>query len=198
MRPSLSLPRSRPRRLTVELVVLALIFAFGGFAGPALAAQVTQVLVMNTSSNPVPVAGTVNVGNLPASQAVTGTVNVGNFPTSQNVNVTGGSVTAAQKVSTVLKGTGFHAVDFAQGDTFNLGASGFNVTGIAIDDGLSEQDTWRLNIFGVPSGAIKIASGSGNYFIALPQPILASAIHAQCLSQAGCFWSIEVTGYPTE
>jgi hypothetical protein len=184
MRTSLSLPRSRPRRLTVEIVVLAVIFAFGGFAAPALAAQFQSVLVTNTSSNPVPVAGTVNVGN---------------FPATQNVNVTGGTISAAQQVSTVIKGTEFHAVDFAEGDSFNLGASGFNVTGIAINDGLGEQDSWRLNIFGMPpSGAIKIASSSGNYFIALPQPVLASAIHAQCLSQGGCFWSIEVIGYPTE
>lgn len=199
MRPSLSLPRSRPRRLTVEIGVLAVIFAFGGFAAPALAAQITNVLVTNTSSNPVPVAGTVNVGNLPASQPVSGTVSVGNFPATQNVNVSGGTISAAQQVSTVIKSTGFHAVDFTEGDTFNLGASGFNVTGIALNDGLGEQDSWRLNIFGMPpSGAIKIASSSGNYFIALPQPVLASAIHAQCLSQGGCFWSIEVIGYPTE
>jgi hypothetical protein len=116
-----------------------------------LAAQIQDVLVINTSSNPVPVAGTVNVGNLPASQQVSGTVSVGNFPATQTVNVSGGTISAAPQVSTVIKGTGFHAVDFAEGDTFNLGAPGFNVTGIAINDGLGEQDSWRLNIFGVPS-----------------------------------------------
>ena len=214
MRPSLSLPRSRPRRLTVEIGVFAVVLVFGGFAAPALAAQFTSVLVMNTSSNPVPVAGTVNVGNLPATQPVSGTVSVGNlpatqpvsgtvsvgnFPATQSVNVIGGTISATQQASTVIKGTGFHAVDFIEGDTFNLGASGFNVTGIALDDGLGEQDSWRLSIFGMPpSGAINIASSTGNYFIALPQPVLASAIHAQCLSQGGCFWSIEVIGYPTE
>jgi hypothetical protein len=88
MGPRLSLPRSRPRRLTVELVVLALIFALGGFAGPALAAQVNQVLVTNPASNPVRVAGTVTVGNLPATQAVTGTVSVSNLPATQAVSGT--------------------------------------------------------------------------------------------------------------
>ena len=198
MRPSLSLPRSRPRRLTIEIVVLAVIVALGGFAAPALAAQITSVLVTNTASNPVPVTGTVNVGNLPATQPVSGTVSVGNFPATQSVTVSGGTISAAQQVSTVIKATGFHALGFAESDTFNLGASGFNLTGVALNDGLSEQDTWRLHIIGVASGAIKIASSTGNYFIALPQPVLASAISAQCLNQAGCFWSIEVTGYPTE
>ena len=153
---------------------------------------------MNTSSSPVPVVGTVSVGNLPASQPVTGTVSMGNFPASQNVNVTGGSVRAAQKVSTVIKGTGFHAVDFAEGDTFNLGASGFNVIGIAIDDGLGEQDAWRLNIFGVHNGVIKIASASGNYFIALAQPVAASAISAPMLEPRWLLLVTEVTGYSTQ
>jgi hypothetical protein len=183
MRPSLSLPRSRPRRLTVEIVVLAVIFAFGGFAAPTLAAQIQKVLVVNTSSNPVPVAGTVRIGN---------------FPATQRVNVIGGTISAAQQVSTVIAGTEFHAVAFAAGDELDFGASGLNVTAIAVNDGRSEQDSWRVNIFGVPSGAIKIASGSGNYFVALPQPILASAIEVQCLSSGGCFWSIQAAGYPTE
>lgn len=196
MRPGLSLPRSRTSRLSLEIVVLAGIFALGGLAGPTLAAQVTTVLVVNSSSSPVPVAGTVNVGNLPTSQAVTGTVNVGNFPASQNVNVSGGSVATVQK-SSIIRSQGFHAIDFPDGDDFSLGA-GFNVTGIAINDGLSEQDAWRLFIIGANNaGSIKVASASGNYFIALPQPILASAISVQCLTQAGCFWSIEVTGYPS-
>lgn len=36
-------------------------------------------------NTPWPVSGTVNVGNLPATQAVSGTVNVGNFPATQTV-----------------------------------------------------------------------------------------------------------------
>jgi hypothetical protein len=48
------------------------------------------VTVTNTSASPVPVNGTVDVGNLPATQAVTGTVNVGNLPATQAVT---GSVT---------------------------------------------------------------------------------------------------------
>jgi hypothetical protein len=61
--------------------------------GSAVAAQTstTGVRVVNTPLQPVPVkaqgtvpvAGTVNVGNLPSTQAVTGTVNVGNLPSAQ-------------------------------------------------------------------------------------------------------------------
>lgn len=196
MGPRLSLPRSRPRRLTVELIVLVVIFAFGGFAGPALAAQVTQVLVVNTSSSPVPVAGTVNVGNLPSTQQVSGTVNVGNLPATQNVNVTGGSISTAEKASSVIGQTGFHSVAFLAHDIVSLGVAGQNVTAIAVDDGLSEQDNWRVFLDSA-NNSIKVAAGSGFSFIALPEPILASGVDIQCLSSGGCFWSIEVAGYPT-
>ena len=44
-----------------------------------------------SSTGALSVGGTVNVGNLPASQNVNGTVNVGNLPSTQNVS---GAVTA--------------------------------------------------------------------------------------------------------
>jgi hypothetical protein len=44
-----------------------------------------------SSTGALKVGGTVNVGNLPATQPVSGSVNIGNLPTTQNV---GGTVTA--------------------------------------------------------------------------------------------------------
>src|SRR6516162_11811147 len=44
-----------------------------------------------SSTGALKVGGTVNVGNLPATQNVSGSVNIGNLPTTQNV---GGTVTA--------------------------------------------------------------------------------------------------------
>jgi len=55
-------------------------------AGSALAAD-KDVVVTNTAANPVPVTGTVNVANLPATQNVSGTVSVGNLPATQDVRV---------------------------------------------------------------------------------------------------------------
>ena len=122
MRPSLSLPRSRPRRLSVEIGVLTVIAAFGGFAAPALAAQVTNVLVMNTSSNPVPVRWHRNVAQPSGHPAGSGTVSVGNFPATQSVNVTGGTITATPAgVDRASRAQGWLAVDLTEGDTFNLG-----------------------------------------------------------------------------
>jgi hypothetical protein len=46
------------------------------------------VLVTNPASSPIPVTGSVNVGNLPATQAVSGTVSVNNLPSTQPVSGT--------------------------------------------------------------------------------------------------------------
>ena len=47
-----------------------------------------EIEIANDVGNPVPVTGTVDVGNFPATQTVDGTVNVGNFPAVQDVQVT--------------------------------------------------------------------------------------------------------------
>jgi hypothetical protein len=70
------------------------------------------VQVANMPGQPVPVAGVVNVGNLPPVQQVAGAVEVSNFPTSQQVEVTGpvdhmGNVRMAtgRRAQTVFLGT---------------------------------------------------------------------------------------------
>ena len=47
----------------------------------------TNVRVVNTLAEPVPVTGTVSVSNLPATQTVSGTVSVSNLPAIQNVSI---------------------------------------------------------------------------------------------------------------
>jgi hypothetical protein len=47
-----------------------------------------EVEIKNDTGNPLPVSGTVSVGNFPATQPISGTVNVGNFPASQAVTGT--------------------------------------------------------------------------------------------------------------
>jgi hypothetical protein len=65
----------------------------------AVASQISNVFVTNTSANPVPVSGSVSVSNLPATQPVSGTVNVGNLPSSQTID---GSVSPAAPPAPVL------------------------------------------------------------------------------------------------
>jgi len=67
-----------------------------------------EIEIANDAGNPVPVSGTVSVGNFPASQTVDGTVNIGNFPAVQNVQVNNFPATQAVTQSTtpwVVSGT---------------------------------------------------------------------------------------------
>lgn len=50
-----------------------------------------SVEVSNDSGSPLPVSGTVNIGNLPTTQPISGTVSIGNLPSTQPVS---GTVTA--------------------------------------------------------------------------------------------------------
>lgn len=78
------------RRVSLSAGVVAGCVALGALVVPgvAVAAKISEVFVTNDDANSVPVhsvgtsqvAGTVNLGNLPATQEVSGTVNVGNFP----------------------------------------------------------------------------------------------------------------------
>jgi hypothetical protein len=178
-------------------LVLALAFALGVAVGPSSvgAAQEVLAFITNDAQHPVPVTGTVSVGNLPATQQVSGSVSISNLPSTQNVAVTGGPVAVRPPVSDVVVDSagGFHS--FAQGATEDLalGANGLNVTAVAVDDGLGEQDTWRAFVV-TSTGAVKVATGTGNLFLPLPQPIKASTFSVQCLS-ANCFWRLEVVGY---
>jgi hypothetical protein len=90
-------------------------FIAGSILGPSAAAAVskaaTDVFVTNDATSPVPVAGTVNVGNLPTTQAVSGTVNVGNLPATQAVSgtVNIGTMPAPALVSGGITQTGINA-----------------------------------------------------------------------------------------
>jgi len=66
-----------------------------------------------------PVSGTVNVGNLPATQPVSGTVTVGNFPATQNVNIVGGSTTAGLPILSKGQSAGGH-LDATSSKSFAL------------------------------------------------------------------------------
>jgi hypothetical protein len=78
--------------IVLGLVIAALGIAVGTVTGATTPFQ--QVVVVNPPSSPIPVVGTVNVGNNPANQGVT----VSNFPASQVVT---GSLAETTKVTRV-------------------------------------------------------------------------------------------------
>ena len=105
------------RYVTICIIVLFPIIAYGDPPPkPVTVVNTTANPVPVTAPNPLPVTGTVNVGNLgaatlpvsvtnfPATQQVGGTVTVGNFPAVQQVSVTNAS--SAPVLSRVLNGPG--------------------------------------------------------------------------------------------
>jgi hypothetical protein len=102
------------RRVATGVMLLLPMVAHGAPQTPPSA----PVTVVNTTANPIPVTGTVNVGNLgattlpvsvtnfPATQQVSGTVNVGNLPAVQNVTVTNAS--SAPVYANILNGPGMN------------------------------------------------------------------------------------------
>ena len=68
--------------IVLGLVIAALGIAVGTVTGATNITPFQQVVVVNAPSSPIPVVGTVNVGNTPATQNVA----VQNFPATQPVS----------------------------------------------------------------------------------------------------------------
>jgi hypothetical protein len=117
-------PADPSSKATDELRILMYDAAPTGGSGPSSNVAVTnwpasqningvvtvsnEIEIANDAGNPVPVSGTVDIGNFPASQTVDGTVDIGNFPAVQNVLVTNFPATQAVTQGTspwVVSGT---------------------------------------------------------------------------------------------
>lgn len=100
--------RTRTAVALVAATALGAALASPGLATAAVEAS-KDVIVRNTTASPVPtkavgttpVSGTVDVGNLPATQQVAGTVDVGNLPATQQVagSVSVDNLPATQQVA---------------------------------------------------------------------------------------------------
>ena len=86
--------RLRRWRLVVGGIVVAALVLSSVSIAMGASSPFQNVIIGNTAASPVPVTGTVNVGNLPTTQVVSGTVNVGgavnvgNWPATQSVSGT--------------------------------------------------------------------------------------------------------------
>ena len=130
-------------RRVISVLPFVSVAVFAGVLGTALVIPADaaghssrNVIVTNT---PLPVTGTVNVGNFPATQPVSGTVTVGNFPATQSVSGTvtiGNSPTVVSSVTThvVMKGS------------VTLPANGHTNVGVANAD-VSAFKELRLTMF---------------------------------------------------
>ena len=171
-------------------IVIGLALALAGAAVGTATGAVTPfqlVIVKNTATEPVPVAGTVNVGNTPANQNVTvtnlaanpvpvgGTVSVDNFP---------GGVLATKRASADLDPAGFvggrQSMNFAQ----------MNVTSVIVADG--DEDNFSVGI-----GGFRLATDhEGNFSEHFPAAFPATGVTITCENAlVDCDVSVTVLGY---
>ncbi len=188
MEPTASQSRQRRPRGLRGGIVIGVSIALVGIGVGTVAGAVTpfqMVIVKNTASEPVPVSGTVNVGNtptnqqvtvsnFPATQAVSGTVSVGNFPAGP---------LATKRVTadlTTAEFGGFSSMQFAQ----------MNVTTVIVADG--DEDNFSVGI-----GGFRLATDhEGNFSEHFPAAFPATGLVLTCENAVlACDVTVTILGY---
>jgi len=167
-------------------LALALVGAGVGTATGAVT-PFQQVIVVNPPASPIPVSGTVNVGNTPANQPVT----VTNFPTTQKVsgtvdvgNLQGTQVATKRFSKFIQMGPGFVdevTVDFGQT---------INVTTLIVAQG--DDDNYTLDL-----GGFEVATDhESNFFENFTAGVPASGALIRCENLVlDCHMRLTVLGF---
>jgi hypothetical protein len=178
----------RPSGLRAAIVIGLALALLGALVGTATGAvtQFQMVIIKNTTSEPIPVAGTVNIGNTPANQNVTvsnfpatqpvsGTVNVGNFPAA--------GVLATKHWTVDLSTSSFGGSDSA-------GIQSMNVTDVIIADGDSDNYDFAIGGFKL------VANHEGNLIEHFTAAFPASGVGMTCRNSVeSCDITVTVLGY---
>jgi hypothetical protein len=154
----------RLRGMRVGIVVGAALALVGVAVGTAAGVDTPfqKVIVANTPASPIPVVGTVNVGNTPSNQNVT----VSNFPATQPIS---GTVSVGDKVTKFYR-QNFNGVD-ADFGRLTLDIPGtINATAVTLNDFAGDEMDIALI---TPTGDyLDIHSGEGfSRDFTLPVPI---------------------------
>jgi hypothetical protein len=179
-------PLRRPSGLRGGIIIGLALALVGAAVGTATGAVTPfqLVVVKNTADEPVPVTGTVNVGNTPANQNVT----VSNFPTTQAVSgtVNVGNLPAgplATRRATVGLGAD---PDESQSQTFST----MNVTAVIVAEG--DDDNYDIAI----GGFKLVADHEGNFSEHFTAAFPASSVGMTCRNAAfDCAITVTILGY---
>jgi hypothetical protein len=153
-------------------LALALVGASVGTAtGAVTVTPFQQVVVVNPAASPIPVTGTINVGNTPANQPVT----VTNFPSTQKVsgtvdigNLPSGPV-ATKRFSKFIQ----MAPGFVDEVTVDFGQT-INITTLIVAQG--DDDNYTLDL-----GEFEVATNhEGNFFENFTAAVPASGALIRC------------------
>ncbi len=170
-------------------IVIGLVLALVGAAVGTATGAVTPfqlVVVKNTAAEPIPVVGTVNVGNTPANQSVT----VSNFPASQPVTM---AAVAPEQVATFVSTATYSP---AAGDVsiVSFGKT-VNVTTLIVNNGIS--DNFDVNLT-MPSGPpLLLVSDAEDHFVQdFSMPVPATGATIRCTNYLDeCKVVVTVIGY---
>lgn len=163
-------------------IVIGLALAFAGAAVGTATGAVTPfqlVLVKNTAAEPVPVTGTVSVGNTPANQNVT----VSNFPATQPVS---GSVTVGNVVTKAYDDQ--EIWDGGARHTYSFGGT-IDVTSLSTYTG----DGVGVELITVAGGDNLV--GSGEFSREFTVPVPATGVKMFCSESSDCTVRLVVFGH---
>lgn len=160
-------------------IVIGLALALAGAAVGTATGAVTpfqQVVVVNSPAQPIPVTGTVSVGNTPANQNVTVTNLSGNpVPVSGTVNI--GNVPATEKVSQVFSlKLSFDALETA---SFPFGRT-INVSTLAIMN--PDDDSLQVILGAVGLPAVLRDGEDGSFTEHFTMPVPSTVVTVICLN----------------
>jgi hypothetical protein len=168
-------PRGFRAGIGIGLAVALLGAAVGTATGAVTPFQ--QVIIRNGPTEPVPVTGTINVGNTPANQNVsvtnfpsTQTVSVSNFPATQPVS---GTVNVANAPAAAQK---FYGSASGDGDmAFPFGKT-INITALFIVDGTGDNYDVFVDGYHIAENV------EDNYSVQFAYPIPATGVQVTCLN----------------
>lgn len=199
-------PRSslhRPTGLRAGVVIGAALALVGAVVGTASGAVTPfqQVVIVNAPESPIPVTGTVNVGNPPANQNVTVTnpeanpvqVRVTNLPVTQPVSgaVSVTNLPAAQVVSKVYSNQ--LTWDASDDREFDFGGT-INVSTLIVDN-RGGDDTMAILLDTVAGPSIFVHEGDGSYTQNFSMPVPATSVTITCFNLAfDCIAWVSVVG----
>ena len=154
--------------------------ALGAVVGTATGAvtRLQQVLVVNDPASPIPVTGTVSVGNLPETQPVSGTVNVGNLPAVHLAN----KVFSEQRLGIVAGGI----------STFDFGRT-INVSTLIVDNRGADDDTTALHLRTAAGTLVLVREGDGSFIQNFTMPVPATGVIVTCFNLASDNCDVEIT-----
>jgi hypothetical protein len=162
-------------------------FIAGSILGPTAATAITkaqEVFVTNDAANPVPVAGTVNVGNLPATQPVSGAVSISGTPT---VNI--GTVPAPALVSGGATQSGSTAPGTT--DSVTLTFPTRVTAAMFYSDQKAEMTIVNTS---VANGYRLVSPGGATVTQSFYNPIEAVTFRVTCRAATTCSWEWAIAG----